>query len=533
MNDKNGIQRTDLIEFLLCPNTYPHSPNEIKHIQTHASHVFIAAPYVYKIKKPVDFGFLDYSTLEKRKFYCQKELELNKRLCCNAYICVEEISLKDGELKLGPGDETIEYSVKMNLLPEKYFLHNLLAEGAVSKDDFSKIAEKISDNYKSQIPSDNISKFGQPDNIKSIIDDNISTSKKFLNETITDNAHSTLKSYNENIFRNKTSIFIKRLQNGWIRDCHGDLRLEHINLSNSDICIYDCIEFNEKFRYIDIASDAAFLSMDLDYNGYYKLSEFFIGEISGLMTDNSINDVLDFYKCYRAIVRGKVETLKSLEPEVPEEERRRARKNADTFYKMALKYALFGSKPVTIVTFGVIGTGKSTIAKALSEELSFNVITSDIVRKRISGIPKFERKYEGYDTGIYSKDVTEKTYNEMFDIAEDIIKNGKSVIIDASFSKKKWRKKLVELTKKLDSILYFIHTKAPKPVIEQRLSAREVEEKTISDARLEILDRFISYYEKPAEISSKILITIDTSKPVSDNISYVFNELLRRNHNLF
>jgi len=533
MNHNNAIQRAELIEFLLSPNTYPHLPTEIKHIQTHASDVFVAAPYVYKIKKPVDFGFLDYSTLEKRKYFCEKEYELNKMLCCSAYIGIEIISLKDGKLKLGPGDETIEYSVKMNLLPEQYFLHNLLREGEVSKDDFSKIAEKLMDYYMSQLPSDFIGTFGQPENIKSIIDDNISTSKKFLNETITANSYNTLKSYNDTIFKNKSGIFIKRMRDGWIRDCHGDLRLEHINLSNNDICIYDCIEFNEKFRYIDIASDIAFLSMDLDYNGYYKFSDFFIDEISGLMNDENINDVLDFYKCYRAIVRGKVDSLKSFEPEVPEDERSRARKNAELFYKLALKYSLFGSRPAIIVVSGVIGTGKSTIAKALTEELSFDVISSDIVRKKISGVPKFERKYEGYDAGLYSGDVTEKTYSEMFDVAEDIIKNGKSAIIDASFSKKKWREHIVKLSKNFDSRIYFIETQTPINVIEQRLIAREREQKTVSDARLEILDRFISDYEQPAEINSKILITIDTSKPVSDNIGYVFNELLRRNDNLY
>lgn len=533
MNDKNRVQRSEIIEFFLCPNSYPHSPNELKHIQTHASDVFVASPYVYKIKKPVDFGFLDYSTLEKRKYFCEKELELNKRLCCSAYIGIEEISLKDGRLKLGSGDETIEYSVVMNLLPEKYFLHNLLKEGMVSQADITRIAETLSGYYKSQIPSEIISNYGQPENIKSIIDDNISTSNQFLDETITINSYNTLKIYNDTIFKNKSGIFIKRMQDGWIRDCHGDLRLEHINLSNSDICIYDCIEFNEKFRCIDIASDVAFLSMDLDYNGYYQFSNFFIGEISGMVRDASINNVLDFYKCYRAIVRGKVESLKSIEPEVPEEERARARKNAESFYKLALKYALFGSKPVTIVAFGLIGTGKSTIAEALSKELSVDVITSDIVRKRISGIPKYERKFEGYDTGLYSSDVTEKTYNEMFNSAEINIKNGKSVIMDASFSKKKWRDRLVERITKLDSKVYFIKTEAPKNVIEQRLIAREKEQKTISDARLEILDRFIADYEEPAEINSEILITIDTSKPASDNIGYVFKELLRRKDNLF
>ncbi len=529
MKNKNGVERSRLIQFLLCPYSYSYSPAKVKHIQTHASDVFIAAPYVYKIKKPVDFGFLDYSTLQKRKHYCEKEVELNKKLCCTAYIGIEEISLKDGALALGTGDQTVEYAVKMNLLPEEYFLHNLLKNDKVSDADFSRIAEKLASYYNSQSSSEEISKYGEPETIKSVIDQNLDLAKQFIGKTISANAYRTIESYNNHIFQNRHDLFTKRIKGGRIRDCHGDLRLEHINLTDKEICIYDCIEFNERFRYIDIASDVAFLSMDLDYNGYNGFSTYFISEISRMMKDEEIYEVLDFYKCYRAFVRGKVESLKALELEVPGKEKVLARKSADSLFKLALKYALFGSNPVIIVVFGLIGTGKSTIAKALSEELSFDLISSDVVRKRISGISKFERKYDEYDTGIYSRDVTKKTYEEIFYNAKDLVNNGKSAIIDASFSKIKWRKSVVELTERLEVPLYFIQTQAPINLIEQRLVVREKQKNTISDGRLGILDRFISDLEEPLEISKKKLIAIDTTKPVLENIEFILNKVLSRN----
>ena len=529
MKNKSGAQRSRLIQFLLCSSSYPNSPAEVKHIQTHASDVFIAAPYVYKIKKPVDFGFLDYSTLERRKYHCEKELKLNKRLCCVAYLGIEEISLKDGVLILGAGDETVEYVVKMNLLPEEYFLHNLLKNDTVSEADFSRIAEKLANYYNSQGHSQEISKYGKPNKIKSVIDQNLDFSKQFIGKTISANTYRIIESYNNDITLTKSSLFIKRMEDGWIRDCHGDLRIEHINMLSDDVCIYDCIEFNEKFRHIDIASDVAFLSMDLDHQGYSRFSSFFINEISRLMKDDSIYDVLDFYKCYRAFVRGKVETIKALESEVPENERELARKSADSFFKLALKYALFGSRPAILVSFGVIGTGKSTIASALSEELSFEVVSSDMVRKRISGISKFERRYEEYDTGIYSRDVTKKTYDEVFDNAEAIVSNGKSVIVDASFSKTIWRESLVERAESLGAHLYFIQAQAPKNIIEQRLTTREKQEKTISDGRIEILGSFISDFEEPLEISKESLIRIDTTKTISENIGIIFNKILHTN----
>ena len=300
MNDKNGVQRSRLIQFLLSPSSYPHSPSRVKYIQTHASDVFIIAPYVYKIKKPVDFGFLDYSTLEKRKFFCEREIELNRKLCCNTYLSVEKISKKDGAFKLGAGDETIEYAVKMNLLPEEFFLHTLLKKDLVHKADFSRIARKLADYYSNQVPRGDISKYGQPEDIKSVIYQNLALTEKFIGDTITSQAYEVIKSYSDNFLCNRSNLFRDRMENGWIKDCHGDLRLEHINLADENICIYDCIEFNNNFRYIDIASDVAFLAMDLDYNGYDTFSSFFIDEISRMMKDDNLHSVLDFYKCYRA-----------------------------------------------------------------------------------------------------------------------------------------------------------------------------------------------------------------------------------------
>ena len=530
-NNKEKI-RSKIIQFFLCPSSYPHSPSQIKHIQTHASHVFIAAPYVYKIKKPVDFGFLDYSTLEKRKYYCEKELEYNKRLCCKAYMGIEEISLNNGALVFGTGDQTVEYVIKMNLLPEEYFLNNLLSDKKVSESDFSRIAEKLANYYNSQGHSEEISKYGNTEKIKSVIDQNLGLAKQFIGRTISASTYNIIVSYNNHFLFNNSSSITKRMEYSWIRDCHGDLRLEHINLANDDICIYDCIEFNESFRCIDIASDIAFLCMDLDFNGYNNFSTYFISEISRMMKDDGIYEVLDFYKCYRAFVRGKVESIKTYELEVPENEREFALYNADKYFKLALKYALFGSIPVVIVVFGVIGTGKSTVAKALSDELSFDLISSDVERKRITGIQKFERKYEEYDTGIYSRDVTKKTYEEIFKKIETLANNSKSVIIDASFSKKIWRDSIVELTERLDIPIYFIETQSPKNIIEQRLLARERQEKTISDGRLEILDRFLSDFEEPHEISEENFIIVDTRRPVIENTEKILNKILLSNLSL-
>lgn len=531
MKTQNGIERSGLIEFLSTPSSYPHSPVQIEHIQTHASDVFMAPPFVYKVKKPIDLGFLDFSTLEKRRYYCEKEIELNKMLCSSAYLGIEEISLKNGMLRLGKGDETVEYAVKMNMLPEKYFLQNLLSENKVYETHFIRITNKLANFYKDQKSTKEIRERGLSKNIKTNIDENLALSKNFIGETVSPVAYTAIKFYNDCFFENKSDSFRMRMERDLIKDCHGDLRLEHINVAQEDICIFDCIEFNERFRYIDIASDIAFLAMDLDFNDYYSFSKFFVSEMSKVMKDDSIYEVLDFYKCYRAFVRGKVESIKALESEVPANERKLAFKKAESYFKLALKYALFGSGSVIIVTFGLIGSGKSTFAELFSEELSCEIVSSDIVRKKISGIPSKERKYEEYGSGIYSKDITERTYQELFDRAQKITKNGRPVILDASFSKRKWRECLIDRANSLDTPLYFLQTRAPKDVIEQKLLRRERQRTSVSDGRLEIFDRFICEFEEPTELRRKNLITIDTTKPLLDSMESTFKDIILRNLN--
>ncbi len=518
-----------LIDFLSLPSSYPHAAAHVEHIQTHASDVFIAPPFVFKIKKPIDLGFLDFSTLEKRKHYCEKEVTLNTRLCSGAYLGVEKISLTNGVFSLGDGDQTIEYAVKMNMLVEKYSLLNLLCEGSADESNFIRLSNKLADFYKDQNPGKEINEHGRPDKIKINIDENLMLSKDFIDETITQAAYSAIEFYNNYFFENQPALFMKRMDRGLIRDCHGDLRLEHINFGSKEICIFDCIEFNDRFRYIDIASDIAFLAMDLDFNGYCGFSKFFVTEISKAMKDDCIYDVLDFYKCYKAYVRGKVETIKSLDSDVPSNQRESAHKKAESYFKLALKYALFGSGSVMIVTFGVIGSGKSTFAKLLSKELSCEVMSSDIVRKDISGIPEDERRYEEYDSGIYSSDITEHTYQELFIRAAKIALSGSPVIVDASFSKRRWRESLIERAKSLDIPLYFLQTLAPRDLIEQRLVNRERQGPSVSDGRLEILDRFISEFEEPIEIGEDNLITIDTTRPLLDSMKSIFRDIILRN----
>jgi len=525
MRKKVEKGHSDIIEFLLNPSSYPRKPRYVKHIQTHASHVFIVPPYVYKIKKPVNFGFLDFSTLDKRRYYCEKEVELNSRLC-DAYLGVEEISIRNGNFIFGKGDKTIEYAVKMRKLPDRYFLKDLLSRGRVTKCDLIRIIEKLVEFYKGQVVKEEISEYGRPEGIRINIDENFSLSERFIGKTISKAAYYAIEFYNDTFLRKKSSLFEERIKKGLIKDCHGDLHIEHINLKPQDVCIYDCIEFNERFRYIDIASDIGFLAMDLDFNSHSDFANFIVSEISKRMGDGTIFDIVDFYKCYRAYVRGKVESIRSEEAEIPDEQKQSSEERAKRYFKLALRYALFGSKPALIVVFGLIGTGKSTLAHALSDELSCRAISSDGVRKEIMGLRPTERRYEEYDKGIYSRDITEIIYREVLNRGRRAVEEGKIVILDASFSKREFRELVLHEAEALGIPFYFIETKASEEHIKRRLVEREKWGKSVSDGRWEIFKRFRDEFEEPSELPKDKHLVVTTDETLEETLTQALSGVI-------
>lgn len=521
------MKRYKLIYFLQNKASYSHSPKSLKHIQTHASDVFIVPPYVYKVKKPVNLRFLDFSTLEKRKFFCEREIELNRRLSNGIYLYVEKISIVNGNLVFGDGEKVVEYAVKMKKLPEKYFLKNLLKKRLVKLDDFSEIVEILVKFYKNQRTNEKILKYGKPEKIKFNIDENFDLGKKFIGKTITLLSYNTIKSYNNLFFKKNSKLFEQRINDGFIKDCHGDLHLEHINLSPKGINIFDCIEFNNRFRYIDLASDIAFLSMDLDFNNYYKFSWFVVSRASRKLKDKSIKEIMDFYKCYRAFVRGKVESIRSESEEVSEEERKASKEKAKKYFQLALRYSLFGSGPTIIVVFGMIATGKSTLASLLGKELSAVVISSDKVRKELTGKKLRQRDFKVYKKGIYKTGITKMTYSEILNRGIIELNKSNRVILDATYSKKEYRNMVIKKAKKLNSKLLFIETTATIKTIKTRLLEREKSD-SISDARLEIFDDFKKNYETPSELKNNVYIKINANVDPENTLKDTVKKILKK-----
>jgi len=313
----------ELIQTLLDPKAYPDPPGRIELRQTQMSYIFLTDEHVYKVKKPVNLGYLDYTTLENRRFYCQKEVELNRRLCPDAYLGTVLVTNDNGRIGIGGKGKIEEYAVKMRRLPDEAMMDVLLAANRVTP--------------KKAATSKAISGFGGIDTVTQNADENFTQTEKYIGIIISPDTYQRIKAYTEGFIKNNAYLFNRRVADGRIRDCHGDLHAAHICFHNG-ICIYDCIEFNDRFRYCDVASEVAFLAMDLDHYGRADLSNGFIDAYVEKSGDDELKRLLNFYKCYRAYVRGKVNCFQHDDLYIPSGEKEQVLANARSYFKLAESY---------------------------------------------------------------------------------------------------------------------------------------------------------------------------------------------------
>jgi aminoglycoside phosphotransferase family enzyme len=327
-----------LVKAMLNPSFYPHRPQEVEFIQTHISYIFLTGELVYKVKKPVNFGFLDFTTLENRRHFCQEEIRLNRRFSPDVYLEVVPISVRDSYFQMGDDSEVIEYAVKMRRISEDHMLYRLLEAGRVTSDDMKRIGGHLAKVY-AAIESDEKSQvLGGLNTISTNVVENFEQTKKYVGGPISKEAFQSIESWSLSFMRENATLFEQRMAQGCIKDCHGDLHLQHICMEGEAIYIFDCIEFNERFRFGDVASDVAFLSMDLDLNGYPELGRIFVEAYIEASGDSTLVRVLPFYKVYRAYVRAKVTSFMLNDEGLDRKARNEALKRAKQYYDLALEY---------------------------------------------------------------------------------------------------------------------------------------------------------------------------------------------------
>jgi len=330
------LVQKQVVDALMKPEAYDEDPGEIELVQTHISFVFLTRRFVYKVKKAVNLGFLDFTTLEKRRFFCEKELELNRRLCGDMYLEVVPINKAD-VIKIKGAGETVEYAVKMKRMPQEKMMNRLLEENKVDNRLIDRIAKIIADFHSKAETNKRISEFGSS-SIETNWKENFEQTEEFVGVTLSAEDFKLIRGKINAFMKNNVLLFEKRKTEGRIRDCHGDVHSGNIFVTNG-IYIFDAIEFNERIRFTDVAADVAFLAMDLDFRERPNLSSFFVERYVEYSGDRELMRLLPFYKCYRAYVRGKVTSFELKDPNVSGEEKKSARKEAKAYFKLASTYA--------------------------------------------------------------------------------------------------------------------------------------------------------------------------------------------------
>ncbi len=544
------MTRDSLVDFLESPDSYPHRPTEVRTIQTHISWVFIASPFVFKVKKPVNLGFLDFSTLEKRHYFCQREVELNRRLAPEIYLGVVPIYKAASGFSFNREGEIAEYCVKMRELPhggpdrrslssrrsgakadgEGGFLNELVEKNLVGEKEINRVISSLHGFYRAETPTPEIEQWGTPEKLKISTDENFTQVEPFVGKTISPVAFEAIRHYTNQFYQLNQNLFRQRIQQRRILDCHGDLRLDHVHLTPEATTIFDCIEFNDRFRFIDIANDLAFLAMDFDFKGRSDLGNLLFRNAARELSDAGMLKVANFYKCYRAFVRGKIESIQATEKETtsPTEHERQAAR----YFRLALRYAISGSERLILVVMGGVGSGKTTVAKQLARELDWPVFSSDEIRKTLAGVPLTQRTPLESRANIYSARMTQKTYRKL--LKDGLVAIGRcsrgrrprqfqshnGAILDATFSTRALREFVRDKCKKANVRIQFMELEADPSEIKKRLMSRDEKMAEASDARIEDFEKLHAAYQPPSELAPD-LIRVSTKTSVSDAVKAI------------
>ncbi len=491
-----------IISAMLQPQFYPHEVSQpIQLLQTHISFVLLTGDYAYKVKKAVNFGFLDFSTLDLRYHFCHEEVRLNSRLAPDLYIGVVGIC-EDGVLDHDSAEipeQVVEYAVKMRQFDQDHLALNLFNRGAFTADHAVEIAKELARFHRTALTNDYITSFGTAQALKAVADENYHHTEKYVGIAQTIDQITATKEYTDRIFAQE-HLFSDRLKQGKIRECHGDVHLKNICIFENRMQIFDCIEFNEPFRNTDTLYDAAFLLMDLQFRGRNDLANIFLNTYLEQTNDYEGLPLLPLFCSMRAYIRAKVTSFllddANVEPSVKQE----ARFEAEKYYHLAYQYTQVKQGKIFMMS-GVSGSGKSTIAKKLAIALNGITIRSDVIRKHLAGIDLLTR---GSDA-IYTTEMTQTTYQRMTELAILLAKTGLTVIVDAKYDRHHLRQALIETANAQQIPVKIVFCQAEIEELRSRLQQRTQQNLDVADATPALLDKQLAEFE-PLTASEQELI---------------------------
>lgn len=481
--------------------------------ETHISWVFLHENDVFKVKKPVDFGFVDFSTAQKRRAACLAEVELNRRLAPDVYLEVCPVTRVAGRHTIGGDGPTVDWAVRMKRLPDAARGDTLLAEDRLGSAQVDRLARAVADFHAAARVDSQTEKAGDPSAIEHAVRENFEQAHPVIDEYLSARQVAEIEAWQCGFVEQHRDLLQARVNERRVREGHGDLKLEHVYFTGQGLSIIDCIEFNEAFRYLDVCSDVAFLSMDLSGYGRVDLAERLISTYARRSNDYGMFALIDFYESFRAYIRGKVAALLARDRGVPHEVREMAERQARRYLLLALaseRRSLLS--PLVVATGGLIGSGKSTLADGLGLQLGGAVVASDPIRKHLLGVNELTEVASPAFQGGYGAETSERVYQRLFDNARAVVQSGRPVVLDASFRSRKHRLAARELARSLGVPFRFVECRASPEVCRARLTERR-KGPHVSDGRPEILDAFAESWEPVLELSESEHLTVDSSGP--------------------
>jgi len=500
-----------LVRALTNPALYGHGCTSVRVIETHISYVLLTGRHAYKIKKAVDLGFLDFTSLAARHFYCDRELELNRRLAPGIYLEVVAVTGAIDAPRIGGDGPAVEYAVKMREFPQDALLTCVLARKALTAAHVDTLASVVAAFHTSAPRAEPGSRFGSPRKILDLAIENFTEIEPLLNDDSDRRAVADLRRWTEREHTARATLFSERQRSGFVRECHGDLHLGNIALVDGLVTIFDCIEFNEDMRWSDVMADVAFLVMDLRDRGRPDLASRFLSGYLEHTGDYDGVQILRFYVVYRAMVRAKVACMRASQID----EAARAGKIAEyrDYLSLAARCAQLSTSGI-VITRGLSGSGKTTRSAALVEHAGAIRVRTDVERKRLYGLAPPARTEFALDEGIYSAAATERTYAHVASLARTVAGAGYPVVVDGTFLRRRHRDQFRAMAADLNVPFAIVDFVASAETLRARIRDRREAGTDASDADLQVLERQRQSAEPIAPDERAVAMTYDAETPV-------------------
>jgi aminoglycoside phosphotransferase family enzyme/predicted kinase len=476
----------ELIARLRDPACYPHPAEAIESIETHISWVLLAGEYAYKVKKPVDLGFLDFSTLEARRFYCEEELRLNRRTAPELYLGVMPITDGGAGPRLGGAGEAIEYALKMRRFPQAALADSLASRGELGDSRVDAIAAGVAAFHALVPAAPEGSAFGAPEQVAALGLANFEQLGKLGADPGGAARLERLRAWTEREGSRLREIFAARKREGFVRECHGDLHLRNIVFLDGRPVPFDCIEFSAGLRWIDVMNEVAFLVMDLLGHRLEAHAWRFLNAYLEITGDYAGMRVLRYYLVYRAMVRAKIACIRTHQPGVDETARGAADRQYRDYLGLAGSLSVSG-RPALVVMHGLAGSGKTTVAQAMLERIGAVRVRSDVERKRLHGLAARARTHAEPYAGIYAPESTRLTYERLKQAARDIVESGHCVVVDAAFLWRAEREQFRALARELGAPFLIASCRASEGTLRSRVVRREAAMSDASEAGVAVL----------------------------------------------